>query len=84
MVDWNRTELIREMVSVIEEKFRQGKLEIEQDHLKKIIEGLNVGDSVEENKSKILYLAWNIPPGALPLAAEAVINLLVEESFRKD
>lgn len=84
MVDWNRTELIREMVSVIEEKFRQGKLEIEQDDLKKIIEGLNVGDSVEENKSKILYLAWHIPPGALPLAAEAVISLLVKEVFEKD
>ena len=84
MVDWNRTKLIHEMVSVIEEKFRQGKLEIEQDDLKKIIEGLNVGDSVEENKSKILYLAWHIPPGALPLAAEAVISLLVKEVFEKD
>ena len=49
-----------------------------------MIEGLDVGDSVEENESKILYLAWHIPPGALPLAAEAVISLLVKEVFEKD
>ena len=84
MVDWNRTKLIHEMVSVIEKKFLQGKLEIEQDDLQEMIKGLDVGDSVEENESKILYLAWHIPPGALPLAAEAVISLLVKEVFEKD
>lgn len=84
MVDWNRTKLIHEMVSVIEEKFLQGKLEIEQDDLQEMIKGLNVGDSVEENESKIFDLAWHIPPGALPLAAEAVISLLVKEVFEKD
>ena len=84
MVDWNRTKLIHEMVSVIEEKFLQGKLGIEQHDLKEMIEDLDVGKSVAENESKILYLAWHIPPGALPLAAEAVINLLVKEVFEKD
>ena len=84
MVDWSRTELIHEMVSVIQEQFRKGNLEIEKDDLKEVIEGLNVGDPVEENESKILYLAWNISPGGLPLAAEAVINLLVKEAFEKD
>lgn len=84
MVDWDRTKLIHEMVSVIEEQFRKENLKIEQDDLKEMIKGLNVSDPVEENESKILDLAWNISPGGLPLAAEAVINLLVKEAFEKD
>jgi len=82
MTDWNRKELVDELASIIEENLNKEKLEFGAD-LKEIVSNLRNEKSTQETESNILYLAWNIPSGVLPVAGEAVINLLVEESFRK-
>ena len=82
MFDWDRKKLVDEVATVMEEKLNWEKLELGDD-LEKMVRNLRTGESTEETESNILYLAWNIPSGVLPVAAEAVISLLVEEAFRK-
>ena len=84
MIDWNRRSLIQEVTSVIEENVLKGNIEFESPELKEMLESLNRGDSNEDLIPKILYLAWNIPSGVLPVAAEAVINSLIEEALKKN
>ena len=82
-VDWDREKLLREVVSHIRDGVLVKKnIELEPAELK-ILKSLYRGHPIEEIESKILYLAWGIPSGALPVAAEAVINLLIEEAFEK-
>ena len=82
MFDWNRKKLVDEVVRVIEENLNKKKLEFGDD-LEEMVRDLRSGKPSEKTEANILYLAWNIPSGVLPVAAEAVINLLVEEAFRK-
>ena len=84
MIDWDRENLIAEVVSVIKEKELKGEIEFKTDELKEVVKIFYRGHPTEELKSKILYLAWSIPSGALPVAGEAVIHLLVEEAFKKN
>lgn len=43
---------------------------------------IDLGEAVEKIESRILDLAWRIPPGKISSATEAVIRLLVEEAFK--
>lgn len=83
MVDYDRKTLIDEVISKIEENLNHGRLKFESAGLEEMVRNLRTGEPTEETESNVLYLAWHIPSGVLPLAAEAVINLLVEEAFRK-
>ena len=84
LVDWNREKLIQEVVSQIRGAVLVDKsVELVPDELE-MLENLYRGHTIEEMESKILYLAWSIPSGVLPVGAEAVINLLVEEAFKKN
>ena len=82
MIDWNRKKLVDEVATIIEENLNKKKLQFGTD-LEEIVRNLRNEKSTQETESNVLYLAWNIPSGVLPVAGEAVINLLVEESFRK-
>ena len=82
MIDWNRKRLVDEVATVIEENLNKQNLQFGAD-LEEIVRNLRNEKSTQETESNVLYLAWNIPSGVLPVAGEAVINLLVEESFRK-